>query len=98
MPEGLASVLQHAGLAAAYRHRPQPSAIVSSTPLMTSQSPSIEPVTGGGGPGLDASTELFDGMAHRAGAETAALRPRPPASDRLAAMLGGRLPGQGDPY
>ncbi|HEY8471153.1 MAG TPA: NAD-dependent epimerase/dehydratase family protein [Natronosporangium sp.] len=47
---------------------------------------------------LDALAELFAGMASRAGGRTAALRPRPPASRRLAAMLTGRLPGHGDPY
>ncbi|MEJ3750799.1 NAD-dependent epimerase/dehydratase family protein [Actinomycetes bacterium KLBMP 9797] len=47
---------------------------------------------------LDALAELFDGMAHRAGGATASLRRRPPASVRLAAVLAGRLPGQGDPY
>lgn len=47
---------------------------------------------------LDTLAELFDGMARRAGGETAPLRRRPPASVRLAAMLAGRLPGHGDPY
>lgn len=47
---------------------------------------------------LDALAELFEGMAHRVGGQTAALRPRPPAGSRLAAMLSGRLPGHGDPY
>jgi UDP-glucose 4-epimerase len=46
----------------------------------------------------DAFMELVAGMADSAGASTAPLRPRPPARSRLAAMLGGRLPGHGDPY
>jgi UDP-glucose 4-epimerase len=47
---------------------------------------------------LDALAELFEGMSHRTGASTAALRPRPAATLRLTRMLGGRLPGHGDPY
>jgi UDP-glucose 4-epimerase len=47
---------------------------------------------------LDTLAELFDGMAHRAGAQTASLRPRPPAPARLTNILAGRLPGHGDPY
>jgi len=47
---------------------------------------------------VDALAELFDGMAHGAGAPTSTLRPRPPAPARLAAMAAGRLPGHGDPY
>jgi UDP-glucose 4-epimerase len=47
---------------------------------------------------LDAFVELVAGMADSAGSPTAPLRPRPPATARLAAMLTGRLPGHGDPY
>jgi nucleoside-diphosphate-sugar epimerase len=47
---------------------------------------------------LDALAELLDGMAHRVGGRTAALRPQPPAGTRLAAVLSGHLPGHGDPY
>jgi nucleoside-diphosphate-sugar epimerase len=47
---------------------------------------------------LDALAELIDGMAHRAGAATAPLRPRPDAGARLGALFAGRLPGHGDPY
>jgi hypothetical protein len=46
----------------------------------------------------DALVELITGMADSAGASTAPLQPRPPASARLAAMLTGRLPGHGNPY
>lgn len=46
----------------------------------------------------EALMELVAGMADSAGNPTAPLRPRPPATARLAAMLAGRLPGHGDPY
>ncbi len=47
---------------------------------------------------LEAVDELFTGMAQHAGAPSPALRERPPALARLAAMATGRLPGHGDPY
>ena len=47
---------------------------------------------------LEAIAELFTGMAEHAGAPSPALRERPPALARMAAMLAGRLPGHGDPY
>lgn len=47
---------------------------------------------------VDAVAELFAGMADRSGLPTAPLRQRPGAGARLAAMVSGHLPGQGDPY
>jgi UDP-glucose 4-epimerase len=47
---------------------------------------------------IDALAELFDGMAHRVGGRTAALRPRPTAGTRLVGLFSGHLPGYGDPY
>jgi UDP-glucose 4-epimerase len=95
--------LLRAGATATWRARLQPTEpgwvpLAMEAPLMSWQRASAELGWRPRVNALDALAELFDGMADRAGFATAALRPRPPARARLAAMLSGRLPGHGDPY
>jgi len=95
--------LLHAGAALTWHARLQPTEpgwvkLAAASPLMSSRRAESELDWRPRADALDALAELFDGMAHNVGSATASMHPRPTPIARLAAMLGGRLPGHGSPY
>lgn len=95
--------LLHTGAALTWHARLQPTEpgwvkLAAASPLMSSRRAESELGWRPRMDALDALAELLEGMAHGAGSPTASMRARPAPAARLAAMLGGRLPGHGDPY
>jgi nucleoside-diphosphate-sugar epimerase len=95
--------LLHAGAALTWHARLQPTEpgwvkLAAASPLMSSRRAESELGWRPRTDALEALAELFEGMAHGVGSPTPSMHPRPATAARLAAMIGGRRPGHGDPY